>query len=413
MPRTPPPAGYVTLSDALKRLHERGLQVSEGMIYKYAEAGRIKRHGPEKRKQKYYSIAELDKLADEELGINLQQHIEVSFARASLDDLEGITRLSAKLFNTSTLTPISTETRRAWLLKEPRGHYVVKRPNGEVVAYLHMLALTDERIADYMAGRIMGRNLTGDDVQMFTPGRPVSVIVASIGSDPDLAEALRTRCTGILLHGVSLDIALLGLQGIIIPRLYAWSESKDGIAMCARMGMQQYAPPMRMPQGPRRYTFYLDVLNTPTPMMQGYQRALAEWQAMHGAPAASPAPERATMPKISPASITPPQRKQASSQPSEAHRDVSKRRRPRISPKEELPADYVSAPAFAADHGINPRSLRHAIEEGRLQDIRGEWKLEHGYVRHALDQAGQQQFYALFHDRPAFTPCPRCPHIAE
>ena len=271
MPRLQPPAGYLNLQDAVKFLDDHGLHVSEAMIYKYVKQGRLKREGPESRKQKYYSIEALKKIIREETG--RVGGIEVQFSQASIEDLEKITQLSAKLFKTATLRPIPAETRRAWYEKEHRGHFVVKRLNGDVVAYLHIVALTDERIEAYMRDEIRGRDITGEDVQRLEPGKPVGCIVVSIGSDPDIRDkALRHRYTSILLHGVSKEIEQLGKQGIILSRLYAYSESKSGILMSVRMKMKQYAEPVK-----NRYTFWLDILQSSLPLVRNYQRALGEW----------------------------------------------------------------------------------------------------------------------------------------
>jgi hypothetical protein len=100
--------------------------------------------------------------------------------------------------------------------------------------------------------------------------------VVSIGSDPKIKPSLRYRHTSILLRGVSLEIEKLGSQVIIIPRLYAYTESKSGILMSVRMRMRQYAEPIK-----RRYTYWLDVLQTSTPLARKYQHALGEWFVKH------------------------------------------------------------------------------------------------------------------------------------
>jgi hypothetical protein len=282
MPRLEPPSGFVTLKDAVALLHKLGVKVSDTMIYKYVEQGRLQRYGPSSRKQKYYSIEEIEALAESELAFHSEQAkkgIDATFARATLDDMEEVTRVAGKLFRTPTLTPIPASTRRAWMTKEPWGHYVVKKKkNGEVVAYLHIVALTDDRIQAYMADEIRGRDIIGDDVQQFVADRPISCIVVSIGTDPDIRpKETQSNYVAVLLRGVRADIEELGQQGIIIPRLYAYSESKKGVAMCALMGMQQYAPPVG-----RRYTFWLDMLHSSEFLVQGYQRGLAEWRQQHG-----------------------------------------------------------------------------------------------------------------------------------
>src|SRR5579859_287209 len=270
MPRPLPPEGHLNLKDAIQFLDNHGLHISEGMVYKYVKQGRLLRHGPESRKQKYYKIQELEKLVREEKG-KLTEETDVQFSPATIGDLEKITLVSEKLFKTATLRPIQTPTRTEWFEKEPKGHYVVRKSNGDVVAYLHIVALTDERIEAYMRNEFRGRDITGEMVQKLEPGKPTGCIIVSIGSDPSIKRSLRRRHTGILLRGVSKELEQLGKQGIIIPRLYAYTESKSGILLSVRMHMRQYSEPVR-----RRYTYWLDILNSSVPLLKAYQRALGE-----------------------------------------------------------------------------------------------------------------------------------------
>lgn len=223
------------------------------------------------------SVEEIEALAESELAFHKKQakkDIDAMFAKATPDDMDEVTRVAGKLFRTPTLAPIPASTRRAWMAKEPRGHYVVKKRNGEVVVYLHIVALTDDRIKAYMADEFRGRDITGDDVQQLVPGKSVSCIVVSIGTAPDIKpEDIRSNYVAVLLRGVKADFEEWGRQGILVPRLYAYSESKKGVAMCALMGMQQYAPPVG-----RRYTFWLDVLHSSGFLVGGYQWELAKWQ---------------------------------------------------------------------------------------------------------------------------------------
>jgi len=277
MPRLQPPPGFLTLKEATALLNKLGVRVSETMIYKYVQQGKLQRYGPDSRKQKYYSVEEIEALAESELAFHKKQakkDIDAVFAKATPDDMEGITSVAGKLFRTATLTPIPASTRRSWLAKEPRGHYVVKKKTGDIVAYLHIVALTDDRIQAYMADEFRGRDITGDDIQQLVPGKPVSCIVVSIGTDPGIqSESVRSNYVAVLLRGVRADFETWGRQGIIVPKLYAYSESKKGVAMCALMGMQQYAPPVH-----KRYTFWLDVFHSSEFLVQGYQHGLAEWQ---------------------------------------------------------------------------------------------------------------------------------------
>ena len=105
MPRLKPPPGFVTLKDATALLNRLGLEVSETMIYKYIQQGRLHRHGPDSRKQKYYSVEEIEALAEAELAFHKKQakkDIDAMFAKATPDDMEGVYKVAASLFGDTT-----------------------------------------------------------------------------------------------------------------------------------------------------------------------------------------------------------------------------------------------------------------------------------------------------------------------
>src|SRR5258708_2169233 len=60
-----------------------------------------------------------------------------------------------------------------------------------------------------------------------------------------------------------------------------------------------------------------------------------------------------------------------------------------------LPGDLVSYPQFARLHNIGVSTVQKAIETGRLQVVRGQWKQGQAIVQKALDAAGRAQFYEL------------------
>jgi hypothetical protein len=80
-----------------------------------------------------------------------------------------------------------------------------------------------------------------------------------------------------LIRGVSRETIKWGRQGIIIRKIYATSETSDGIAL-------GYGAKMRMIRrlnNGDRFVFSLDVAESDLPILRPYKQALAKWQAPH------------------------------------------------------------------------------------------------------------------------------------
>lgn len=199
--------------------------------------------------------------------------MDATFALATPEDMDAVYDLALRIFGPTT---ISADRRREWLAREPRGNYIVKKKDGSVVAYLYLQPMKHDRLIPYMNSEIKNRDLTPDDIEPFVPGQPAEVRVGGIGSDPRVDPKLRTAYTAMLLRGVRADLAQLAQQGIVISHLYGSSERFDGIAMSLHLGMRQYTEPKR-----GRFTFVLDVQESPAFLLQPYKKAIAQWRTKH------------------------------------------------------------------------------------------------------------------------------------
>lgn len=374
--RFKPPIGYITSTEALKKLGKS--------LYKYVDDGRIRKVVPDGHKHGFYNEEDVQKMLVAQNVINSAtkegslRNQEAVFSYATMGDMDALYTMAVKLFPRTA----SAEIRRAWMRKEPRGHYLMKRvSDGAVVAYFYLLCLRPDRLADYLHGSLPSRAITPDDIEIFTIGRPVQAcVMAGIGSDPDVPQELRSLYTAMLLRGVRQDMGHMGHEGIIIPRLYAFSETTEGIAMCARLGMQQWEPP----QG-KRCTFYLEMEESSASIIRDYRRGLADWKAAHQ----QPAPE----PRQTPAPAAP-----RSARPVPSHNTLPS-------------GDIVPANVFAQQHRINDRTFRDYISGKRWND-----RIEATAIGSAGRNYGltrQQQHDAiLFFERHGvpYTPCESCPH---
>ncbi len=365
--------GYYTAQEALHTL-----QITEGVLYSLVRQGVLKRHTPPGKKYGVYRQEEVDLLAQERTAFmlaGLEVSHQLTFAQATPYDMEGVYLVARQLFGEHTT---SADQRAAAVAKEPRGNYVVK-DHGRVVAWMHVQPLRTDRLAAFMRGEIRGWQITGDDIEPFAPGRPIECLLKSMGAYHPV-RAVRAMYTQRLFSGAARAMAELGERGIQIAKIYATSETETGIATALHAKMQ---PLGRIPgtKDKRRYAFCLDVATSDLPLLQPYKAAFSEWLVNH----------RATQQKHAVARSLAPQRASFAS-------------------GDTLPDGFVSAMAFAGEHGIHEGTARKAIASGRLPAIQGKWKLGRAYVVNALDASGRARFYELYSENEHFTPCPECPH---
>lgn len=267
------PPGYMTPAEA-------GELLGYNRIYRMVEDKRLHRYSPPGHTHGYYLASEVQAIAEAEKTFyeatkgGPVHTTEAVFTYATLGDMDALYTCAKKKFPVAA----SAEIRRSWMRKEPRGHYLMKRiGDGAVVAYLYLLSLKPDYLDDYMHGRLPGRMITPDHIERFEPGRPIEAcIINAIGSDPDVPAELRSSYVAMLLRGVKADMGELGREGIIIPRMYAWSETTEGIALCARLGMD----PWQQPHGKRCF-FVLNTEKSNALITRDYRRGLAEWRQSH------------------------------------------------------------------------------------------------------------------------------------
>ena len=278
--RKEPPAGYCNASQADEILGNH-------MLYRYVEKGLIKQYGPSTRKQKFYKISELIAVRNAEAAFfeegvehptvqhqhEDEHNLSMKFAVATPEDMDALYEMAKKLFPKTA----DADRRRSWLAKEPRGHFIVKTNDGVVLAYLYLFPLVASQLVPYLRGELPSRQINPSDIEGFIPSQETSAcVLGGIGSNPDYSQATRSNATKLLIRGVKQELVSWGREGIIIPKLYAFSETKDGIVMCCRLGMTQWEPPRK-----RWCTFQIDLEHMPSLLFADYQFALEDWKKTH------------------------------------------------------------------------------------------------------------------------------------
>lgn len=280
MTRKQPPSDYLTSSQAAEIL-----KCSVSMVYTYERSGRLKKEVPKGRKQGFFKRSEVEALAagmaeffEMPLESQTPDMNDLVFAQATPNDVEGIYKVAASLFGSTT----SAEARKPLIALCPQGNYIV-RWKEKIVAYIHIQPLKHESMMDFMAGKIRGKDITVNDLDCFTPEKSVECLVKSIGAVKDIGPDDSSRRLNQLhflfklLRGTALEIAKLGTQGVNITKLYATSETVTGIEMAYSAHMEMFGKPFKG----GRFRYVLDVQQSDIPLLQPYKHALADWQQAH------------------------------------------------------------------------------------------------------------------------------------
>lgn len=389
MPRVEPPEGYLDRETVVTYLHQHGVNITESMMYRDAKKYGIK------RTNHWYRVEDIDKYIEEKTGKPVKKKEKpATFEPANFVDMAHITEIAGKLFTSATITPIPAQTRQSWLFKEPRGHYVVRKKDGGVVAYLHIVAVREEWAERYIRGEVYGRNLTGDDIQRLEPGIPLTCIVISIGTDPGIAsQSAKSRYVSVLLRGVKRELAQLGREGIIISRLYAFSETIDGRSLAARLGMQQATDPIG-----KRNNYVMNPLTAQVSFLKRYQENIKRYgEIAYGS-------ERATIDERPPVIAGGVNMPPTSAKPTKTKRTQH---------EDTIPHGYISFKDMCLDHGVKETSAHHGVGQ-TFTVIHGQWYARGRIVKAILDRDRQFGFIAYVKTLPGYRQCENvdCPcHI--
>lgn len=257
------PAGYYTAQEAAARL---GL--NRNTFRYYVRNGKIKRHVPPMRTEGFYDKKEIDRLATEFALFFHTSTIEDAVQQTETrvvrpEDAPGIYSVLADGFGWQT-APVAL--RLEWYKVNPCIDYVVLS-EGRVIGYITAVPYSAEALAKMMSGQYHAWHMKPDDILSYLPGRTYDLYVgAAVRQD----EPEHTRLAFRLLSGFMAFLEELAEQHIIIRRMYAVSDQKDGQQLCNALGFVQQ--PAEVGDAYPRYM--LDLETADSRFAQRYREAI-------------------------------------------------------------------------------------------------------------------------------------------
>jgi predicted DNA-binding transcriptional regulator AlpA len=247
------------------------LGITDSTLYTYVNRGELQRIVPPHRKQGVYLRSEVDEMAREMAAFFATKVTTSSiFRKATKEDMPAGVALSAAIFGGVNIIPL--ERRIDWLEKNPDIDYIVSHEE-EQMGYASIAPLKQEILDPLLRDEIFARDLTADQIEAFTPGKPLHLYVMAMGVRPRLSKLEKRTYASRLIKGVTRVIIEMGRKGITFETIIARSETPDGIHILRHLGFTEV--PSEVP-GTRN--FIIEVEKSGIPAILEYKRALAEWR---------------------------------------------------------------------------------------------------------------------------------------
>jgi Helix-turn-helix domain len=255
--RAKAPTGFYTASEV-----RRMLGIPSSTLYDMVKAGKIERVVPPGRSDGYYPRSSIDDMVRaKELFLLQYATNPATFVKAIAQDAQGIYDVGVSLWGTAG-TP-TVETRLGWYRSNPDIDYVVKQ-DGVVAGYISLMPFKHETIEQLVAGTKRGWEVTPEELLPFVPGVPLEAFVMALGVRAGLRKAEKYGMR--LLSGAAHALGNLAENGVILDKLYATSNSPDGIKACRDFGFEEIDPD----PGTTRKRFMLDITASDSLLLREY-----------------------------------------------------------------------------------------------------------------------------------------------
>ena len=254
-----PAKGLYSASEAIAKL-----RMPQATFHHYAKIGKIKKVTMPGKSEGFYEKAYIDQMARASELFAIQYATDqTEFVAAAPEDAQGIFEVIASLWGTLFTTPIAT--RLSWYQKNPAIDYVVKK-EGIIAGYITIMPLKHEVIEQLMKGEIRGWDIRPDDILPFTPGEPLECYTGIAVR----AGVYRPERYGMrLLMGIMEVMRDFAKQGIFIKKLYAVSDTPDGVKLSRDLGFEEKQPAEKS----TFRQFILDLETSDSPYAREYRAA--------------------------------------------------------------------------------------------------------------------------------------------
>jgi hypothetical protein len=268
MPRMQPPPGWIRGKEVTARLH-----ISDSLLSRYVEEGKIRRHVPHGRTYGFYNeddVKILENVSTAFPGIKQRQEHRSFFAIAKRSDIPAIAKIDHDAIHPKD-DVYNDEVLLRWQQRSPETLFSLRDINGTVVGFVSILPLTRSALDRVIRGELSLTDIADEDILLFATGTTVHLYIVALAVDPIFPIKVRHGYGAALLHGFFNFMLALADRGVIIETITARSHTQDGIKLMRRLGLPWLISPV-----PGMELFSVIVTESGMPFLREYSAKLAE-----------------------------------------------------------------------------------------------------------------------------------------
>ncbi len=268
MPRLQPPSGWLRASEVTTRL-----RISDSMLSRYVDEGKIRHHVPQGRKYGFYNeddVKILENVKDAFPGAKQHQKHRSFFSIAKRSDISSIARVDHDAIHAED-NIYNDEFFLKWQQQNPETLFALRDINGAIVGFISILPLTRSALDRVIHGEISLTDIADEDILLFTKNATIHLYVVAMATDPHYPVKTRHEYGAALLAGFSSFMLALADRGVVIETITARSHTQDGIKLMRRLGLPWLISPVAGME-----LFSAVVADSGMPFLRKYSAKLAE-----------------------------------------------------------------------------------------------------------------------------------------
>jgi muconolactone delta-isomerase len=192
------------------------------------------------KKEEIFALGDRNTLTALRAGIQLEPPV---FRTATLDDFPGMFQVVVSLWGANVATPV--KKRESWYQKNSRMDYVLTVQDF-VIGYISINPFIPDTLEQLMSGAKRGLNLVSSDFLPFEPGGRYDCFIG-INVRQDVPHQGRGKEQGYhgehysahLIRGFQRVLKQFIIEDILIRKLLAVSDQKQGIAIANELGFER------------------------------------------------------------------------------------------------------------------------------------------------------------------------------
>lgn len=224
------------------------------------------------RKQGLYLRGEIDALVlRREQAIHFDQISNLTFRRASLNDVPSEQHLAILVFGQHANSPDNLAARKRFLAHNPDMTWQLYNAD-TLVTSMNFVPIVPSAVPDFREGK-RGWLFDLSEIEQFVHGKPLDCIIIDFMATPEEGRDKQNYYAEMHMRGMARQLAVWGSQGIEIATIHACGGTPAGRAILENAGFTYLGEPKT-----GRHIYELKVEGSKLRVLAPYKRALMQWK---------------------------------------------------------------------------------------------------------------------------------------